>query len=502
KSAAKSYEIPTKEIPFTQEVVEQVYEQLTDKQKYFIDNLGKVFRKDPRLIVREQLEKFNYKLHPAWYSWGGEASIEIDEVSFHSKRNELIDKLKAHLITELNLPRISDKMLSAFLFKNKRNPQNYLENTFRDKRGLNTRPYLSTLFGMIYCIRTMDIHDIQNEYNIDKISAEILQDDLEEIIVEFIFTNPYGSNYIFDNHPLGSTYFEPEFDLTLEVWYFLSQQKGAPISFSDMQDMVEISNFGNLKFMYSLKTIKTIWQNLYPLLDHQKAMDLEAYLGKYMSRRGLTAKSTSKRVRDKYNALFYEEWLRGFYVLRHIDKFLGFDILFFKVLDDNIFNKKRSKKDPGYRLHHLNLDLPPEIRKLSIDPNDIVVTDSTNHPTYETLTESQTRQLIKAWEELIRLGMKKGEITRRNIETIFASVEINGEPVYRALDWDFGKLNELNDFMNFKKLFNTDDFIKQWDEAYDRWRWDATIFEFQDQLYWSQEAIDLYIYKKIIENQE
>ncbi|MFX1281161.1 MAG: hypothetical protein ACFFA3_17555 [Promethearchaeota archaeon] len=66
-------------IDFTSEVVEKVYELLSFSEKYFVDENGILWERDPIGVARSVLEEMGYLLDALWYSWGTLSPTKIGE---------------------------------------------------------------------------------------------------------------------------------------------------------------------------------------------------------------------------------------------------------------------------------------------------------------------------------------------------------------------------------------------------------------------------------------
>ncbi|MGV9174221.1 MAG: signal peptidase I, partial [Promethearchaeia archaeon] len=182
-----------------------------------------------------------------------------------------------------------------------------------------------------------------------------------------------------------------------------------------------------------------------------------------------------------YPPEFNYEYIRGALVLDHINKYAGFDLMFGKQFSDEIF-EKTNDKDISYVLHHFRLSIEAYIRKQSISTKDILTTQSKNHPKYDNyLSEAQAETLIESWDKLMTRGLRNWKITENDIKEIFEDVKVGKEQavVYDKYRWKTNRMaRELTDFIraknsNFREL---DNYIKKnWVLLYERWREEYSI---------------------------
>lgn len=92
---------------------------------------------------------------------------------------------------------------------------------------------------------------------------------------------------------------------------------------------------------------------------------LSAYneIRNYMNKKGIT-------FRPKYHKQWFQEATKGYHVLNLLARNLGFNILTFTILDDNIFVNGK------YKRHHFRELFS---RKKSLYLDDLVLTDAWTH---------------------------------------------------------------------------------------------------------------------------
>ncbi|MFX1435226.1 MAG: hypothetical protein ACFFB1_15755, partial [Promethearchaeota archaeon] len=202
------------------------------------------------------------------------------------------------------------------------------------------------------------------------------------------------------------------------------------------------------------------------------------------------------KQKNPYHPLFNNEQVRGALILDHLYKYAGFDLLFGRQFSNDIF--ETGKKSISYILHHFRLSIESYIRKQSVDTNDILMTQSDNHRTYDTdLTEAQAEALIEAWDNLMELGEKNGEITQDDIKNAFKNVLVGKnkvEVVYDKYKWNFREMvNIINDFLNDKLDNELDNyFTKKWGNFYNRWRYKYCDITIDEQINKANELVSNY----------
>ena len=137
-----------------------------------------------------------------------------------------------------------------------------------------------------------------------------------------------------------------------------------------------------------------------------------------------------------YNKLWKSKLINAYHVILLFVRQLGFDILTFKPLDDEIFAKIHRLL--LYHRHH-----PDPSMKLSILLQALILTDAEVHKYLETLGKAKCFALLKAFNELV---MKDGKIDAEDIKFIFTKHGV--EDIYE--EW-YLKNEDLDDLI---KEFN------------------------------------------------
>jgi hypothetical protein len=184
---------------------------------------------------------------------------------------------------------------------------------------------------------------------LDADGLDELKGDLEEYIVDFIFRNPYSSDYINTRRPGGAEYHYAEFDVTLEVWYALSRKLGHPITITEMQYMLGLSTFGSLgldRMSYSIHTIMQIRDVMRMELDFQTLMEFEPELAEYISIRKLQYKDLD----------YHKDWQKletiKFHVIMLLLLDLGLDMASLEAIPLDVFTAKLEESLKFIR-HHI-----------------------------------------------------------------------------------------------------------------------------------------------------
>jgi hypothetical protein len=372
-------------------------------------------------LGQTMIESYGSSNDPEWYSWGTMTPQLVAQRQQPSQRNELIDDLRTIIGDKLGNVHVSDPSMSALLFKDKTTPRSYLTSTFKDQTGSNSRPRFSTLLGLIYNIRTMKLGDIEGEFGdtgLDADGLDELKGDLEEYIVDFIFRNPYSTDYINTRRPGGAEYHYAEFDVTLEVWYALSRKVGHPITITKMQHMLGLSTFGSLgldRTSYSIYTIMQIRDLMRTELDFHELMEFEPELAKYISIRNLQYKDLD----------YHKDWQKletiKFHVVMLLLLDLGLDMKTLDAIPPEVFMAKLEDRLKFIRHHIFKND------KMTMDLDRLVLVLNTLHADLEsdpdlvkTLAEKRrqwpdripqeyydvfgdnTEKLERNWKELIK----------------------------------------------------------------------------------------------------
>ena len=108
---------------------------------------------------------------------------------------------------------------------------------------------------------------------------------------------------------------------------------------------------------------------------------------------------------------WFEEATKCYHITTSMEKYLGFDWLFFVPLDDDIF------KERGFRRHHFRDD--PD-RKMSLYVSDLFLTTQSMMNMWESLTEAESITIMDAARKLISI---EKDITKSDIDNLFGANE-------------------------------------------------------------------------------
>jgi hypothetical protein len=145
-----------------------------------------------------------------------------------------------------------------------------------------------------------------------------------------------------------------------------------------------------------LKTLELYSQLFSEINAYSKSRSLELF------------KPDSVELSNDYdNAKWKDERVKGYHVVFHLCRFLGFDPLFFEVLDKNIFINGE------WARHHFRDSF---LRKTSCRVSDTILTDNFKHKAYEQFSEGFIVAIMNSLLEAIY--MEKGDISESILKTI------------------------------------------------------------------------------------
>lgn len=264
-----------------------------------------------------------------------------------SQRLELIKQIIVNCDGFNNLDTISE--LSKLLFGD----SDYITSHFIDIHRIGMKPELYILFRMIGHSLTWNLDNF-TELGLDVNEDNLLlyQSEIEMIIKDFVFTSKYKNNYIANSMMRGDETFDKnnlslEYEMILSLWQLVAfYQEDLSITFQQIKDFYDFGSDlteylvrgivnigGNLRKFYE-KTIYII--NTTSLSDKRLNIynnTLDNIL-EYSKVRGVRLTESAK-----YQAysVFFKKPIMSFHVISLLLQNLGFDILHFKPLDDNIF---------------------------------------------------------------------------------------------------------------------------------------------------------------------
>jgi len=201
---------------------------------------------------------------------------------------------------------------------------------------------------------------------------------------------------------------------------------------------------------------------------------------------------------------FSEDYIMGYHVFTAIGRHYGIDPISLTIVDDKGFDpdigSQQLKKLVIFRwLRHHFLD--SKIGRISFLHSDMVMTDTSNHMEWESLTETESLAILQGFEELIKMkgsgGAMKGgvnEINLDDINEVFSNGKGNEWIIARWLsEKKFEQnLEEFNNRRRDMRLMGLEAFIKKYyEKGYERFsnilkkgrtKFDAFLLELHDDL--------------------
>ena len=267
---------------------------------------------------------------------------------------------------------------------------------------------LSTLFSFIFKIRTLTKEElINNIRDIDNVKSKILEQikkEIENFIENFIFANPFDTKYVNDKHDIGTKYFKPEYDLTLNVWFELSKSKKKPLLLKIIQKSLNYDSFGRLKkgWRYSYDGLMNMVKELDSILPSEAYKRAFEYVSDYIKIRNLHP--TQPRI---YHPSWYTVSTLKFHIVMLIIRDLGLDILNLEPIEPIAFKKTKIMESYTFERHHIYFN-----DKLSIDLNRLVLVMHTNH--YE--LEGKTNLVLDLIKSRIDLTLDCPQYYKINVK--------------------------------------------------------------------------------------
>ena len=448
-------------IPFTEQVVNTIKEQLSYAEQYYEDEYGNVWEKDIVGVVRHALEGEGYQLDPAWYSWGTKAA----KISAY---NSLANDIKS-IFAEGGLKELSTiQGLEREIFKG------LDDNTIKSIQEIESPNDIVKLWYVEYLI---------NEKSPAEVSPEI-KAQISEQITDIIFDNSYGIGFISTDR--GKTeYYIPQYDLMKKA-YFASlsyaqrmavkqgQDPNAPPTFLSFNEFQRLLQSKITKAEVELSTFKTILSHgINPqektVLGIQTAVtnmlrelrefhidtmeDIKYFkdaLDQIRAYRELKFPADS----NPYDAEFYNFYVIAYHLGKLLPRTIGFDIRHFVPLAADIF--VAGKHDLKYARHHFRA-LLATVRKGSMDINDLILTDANLHKSYESYVKTKAgedtmQKLLKDFQTLMTMKGRGegGKITKEDIMKIidkeFYTIWFADEKFNEYLDIFNRRREDLKDF--------------------------------------------------------
>ncbi|MFW9875928.1 MAG: hypothetical protein ACFFG0_22735, partial [Candidatus Thorarchaeota archaeon] len=371
-------------------------------------------------------------------------------------------KLKIFLHTKIS-KKISDAALSRLLFGD----SNYLNNVFFSgkKSGgvdITRRPDPYVLFRIKLMVLQWNKESLEVEgFEIDPDSLKTLKEEVSEVIDSFMFKNPYSAPYVNERPRRGrgrriryynQDYLRPEFEVVQWLWLAYAVHEDNPkLTFNDIirkshlkRGLSKYLSAGNRNF--DAKTIKSFLKKIIQFTREAKSRTTSTNKIKLTVEEKIKIYSTAfsklleyKHVRKLrfirrevpwYNRdIWYTNVCKAYHTIFLFARQLGFDILTFTPLSDEIFRLiitgTRDGRDwlsSEYQRHHFR---DAKNRKESILFQDLILTNLKYHPYYEGLSETEAFVLLNAFEAMIMNDGtgENGDWTKADIENILKGNE-------------------------------------------------------------------------------
>jgi hypothetical protein len=245
---------------------------------------------------------------------------------------------------------------------------------------------ISSLFGMIFKTRFLTVQKLINAVRdireADELSLINLKNNIENFIIDFIFSNPFKEKYINDFHDIGTVYFKPEFDLTFNIWFEISKAKGKPQILKHVRKIVSFNSLGRLTrgYLYSWDGIMNMLKNSISLVSSKNYTNIFEKSWNYIEIRGLTPV-----LPRNYHPSWDVESTIKFHVIMLLIRDLGLDILTLEDIPPESFRKVHGMTSITFERHHIYKN-----NKQSIDVNRLVLVIHNNHH----ILEGQTQLIL------------------------------------------------------------------------------------------------------------
>jgi hypothetical protein len=244
---------------------------------------------------------------------------------------------------------------------------------------------LSTLFSIIYKSRSLSkklvVNNVRDIKEIDKITLLKIKADIENYIIDFIFSNPFEEKYISEEHIIGTSYYKPEFYLTLDIWFELSKINKNPMLLKIVRRNLKYETYGRINRFglptkgngYSWKGLMNMLNRLTILLPGAPYSKIFEKVWKYVEERYLYP-----ALPRKYHPDWYSPSTVKFHIIILLIRDLGLDILNLEPINPIAFKKTEIMESTTYERHHIYIN-----DKLSIDVNRLVLVMHRNHSKLE-----------------------------------------------------------------------------------------------------------------------
>jgi hypothetical protein len=417
-----------------------------------------------------------------------EANSKIENYPDSFRKSLIMDIKNSRVSSALNQP-YSANSLSRLLFG-----AQFDLKTFLTSRKSHTRPEIFTLVHMKLRMLTWEQQDFLDEgLEIDQDTLDKLREEVIEKIDNFIRYSKDNNRLLKRYKKLGGVgaqefnyykskpYIEyfPRRDYELEFELMELYEIAAAVYYGDSKvSPKQLANDIAYSDHVLLASRNGNRLNLDLLKDINKQIDIfiendHAYRpNKYSFLQRLTSSERQdiyQEVKNKiavymqirnidYPKAWKREYVKAYHVLNLLKRNLGFDILSFTPLNDDIF-----KEGGGFARHHFRDDL---FRKLSMNLEDLVLTDNSRHARYRQYDELQTLVLIEGFSKLMEMvgSGVNGEITRMNIEQVFTGNEwvLTGEDGWFANERFTDNLGIFNERKKSLKEQGSDEFIEKY----------------------------------------
>jgi len=329
-----------------------------------------------------------------------------------------------------------------------------------DDRDQN-RPYVSTIIKILERVSKWTKHHF-SEIGLIVTELEIkeAQEIIKNIVINWaekahIFTgkwtpysshqwNPFSPLDMSNIRSLSSKNTEQERLIGL-LWYVCSvRSDDSELSFEDIRskkllgsNKLSIEDIIKGDFRKTARLLKGAIKSILVWIKEESKNDLQGAkiklyfsvvknLGRFALTNGISLKgSGGEKLFNGRN--FREEYIMAYHVFTGLGKHLGIDPLTLKVVNDKGFNvdenERKSLEAVGTRIfrflrHHFR---DSKAGRISFLHSDIVITDTSSHIMWETLSEADSLSVIRGYEDLI--AMEKENIDIEDIKHVFKGNE-------------------------------------------------------------------------------
>jgi len=261
---------------------------------------------------------------------------------------------------------------------------------------------------LIYKIRFLTkqslVTKIRDVKSIEQLDLNNLKIDIENYIIDFIFSNPFNQKYINDSYNIGTIYFKPEFDLTFNIWFEISKAKKKPQILKHIRKLVSFDSLGRLTrgYIYSWDGIMNMLKNIILLIPSTVYIKILEKSWQYIKIRGL-----APVLPRNYHPSWNVESTIKFHVIMLLTRDLGLDILTLEPIPAEGFKKIHGMTSITFERHHIYKN-----DKHSIDVNRLVLVIHKNHH----ILEGQTSLILSLIESRRTLTLECPQYYKTNIK--------------------------------------------------------------------------------------